>query len=446
MKYIFPKGFYTDVRIEHVFSTNVKYTMRNLDECKEKRYSAAFIRLYDGQIWYYASTSDLASIQSEIDSLAQLAEKNEQIEKTKLYSKLASHQDELLAFAGQEVSKVGLNDKIELLQSIIPYAEKSPYVKLWQLLYVDEYKVKEFYNSKGAELKHDFQRSGFQFGFILSEGERQFRESYQKGKTVFSDLKDFESELETYLTECEQFMLHSESVEKGIYPVILSPMATGVFAHECFGHKSESDFMVGDVETKKEWCLGKRVGCDELSIRESGALMGNGYTLYDDEGNKATDTYLVKNGLLTGRLHHASSAADLDEEVSGNGRAINFRFEPIVRMTTTYIDKGSKTFEELISETADGIFVKGYYHGSGMSTFTLAPSLAYSIKNGKIDKPVRVSVISGNVFQALADIDGISDKLELSSFVTGGCGKMDQFPLPVGFGGPYIRVKNMNVQ
>lgn len=32
------------------------------------------------------------------------------------------------------------------------------------------------------------------------------------------------------------------------------------------------------------------------------------------------------------------------------------------------------------------------------------------------------------------------------SFVSGGCGKMEQYPLPVGFGGPYVSVSKMMVQ
>lgn len=68
------------------------------------------------------------------------------------------------------------------------------------------------------------------------------------------------------------------------------------------------------------------------------------------------------------------------------------------------------------------------------------------IKDGKITDPVNVSVITGTVFEALNSIDGLSNKLELVSMITGGCGKMEQYPLPVAFGGPYVRVKNMNVQ
>ncbi|HAZ37966.1 MAG TPA: TldD/PmbA family protein, partial [Clostridiaceae bacterium] len=61
-------------------------------------------------------------------------------------------------------------------------------------------------------------------------------------------------------------------------------------------------------------------------------------------------------------------------------------------------------------------------------------------------EPVNISVVTGNVFKTLSEIDGVSNELELLSFVTGGCGKMEQYPLPVGFGGPYVRVNNLNVQ
>ncbi len=81
-----------------------------------------------------------------------------------------------------------------------------------------------------------------------------------------------------------------------------------------------------------------------------------------------------------------------------------------------------------------------------LSTFTIAPSRAYKIENGKITVPVKVSVITGNVFETLAEVDAVSKEFELLSFVGGGCGKMEQYPLPVGFGGPYTRVRKLKVQ
>jgi TldD protein len=204
--------------------------------------------------------------------------------------------------------------------------------------------------------------------------------------------------------------------------------------------------MIGDENMKKEWAMGKEVGVETLSIVDDGNEMGVGYTPYDDEGTKAKKTYLIKDGKLSGRLHSTLTASDLEEELTGNARAVNFEFEPIVRMTTTYIMPGKKTKDELISEIKEGILVEDLKHGSGMSTFTIAPSIAYMIRDGKIAEPVSVSVLTGNVFKTLGEIDGLSNELELFSFVRGGCGKMEQFPLSVGFGGPYVRINNINVQ
>ena len=446
MKYTFPEGVYTDVRVEHLFTAKIAYTFKELDECKEKQYSAAFIRAFDGDRWYYASTTDLGAIQAEIDALAKLAHRNEKLAGMPVYGRFSEEKASLFKFTGNKVSDRVLDDKIALLQSIMPLVEDNAYIKLWQLTYLDEYRVKEFYNSKGADLTWDFQRAGFSLRFQMAHEDKRLREAFQVGTAGFDDLKGFEGGLTDKLRECENHLLESEAVEPGVYPVILAPIVTGVFAHECFGHKSESDFMVGDEETKKEWALGKEVGPAGLTIIDSGLEPGMGYTPYDDEGIPATKTYLIKNGILAGRLHNAISAADLDETVTGNARAMNFEYEPIVRMTTTYIDNGDKTVEELVESTENGVYVKNIMHGSGMSTFTLAPSLAYYVKNGKISKPVRISVVSGSVFEALSNVDGIADDREMMAFVTGGCGKMAQFPLSVGFGGPHIRIQNMQVQ
>ena len=248
------------------------------------------------------------------------------------------------------------------------------------------------------------------------------------------------------MREQAAFMRESVPVVAGKYPVVLSPEAAGVFAHESFGHKSESDFMLSDESMRQEWQIGKQVGSPILSIAECGEYPGSGYVPYDDEGTKARKNYLIQNGILAGRLHSGQTAAALEEGLTGNARAIDCTFEPIVRMTTTYIEPGDQTFEQLIAPIQKGYYIKTISHGSGMSTFTIAPRLAYEIENGHLGKPTQISVITGSVFETLGLIDGLSNELTLLSFVAGGCGKMEQMGLPVGFGGPCVRVSEMNVQ
>ncbi len=442
----FRRDLYTDVRIEDVFESNITFTLGKISEYKIRNYKAAFVRVYDGKRWLYSSTSQIEQIQDEIDKLNKMAEPKPGINEDAIIKKFEVNKGEFFSFKDKDISKVSEEDKLNLLKDMFPVIAGNSYIKSWIARYIDCRKVKEFYSSKGADIKYDTQRCGFSIDFAMSEGEKKLQESYQKGSDDFKALLGQKEYLQKRISESEYFLLNAKPVEKGIYTVVLSPLAAGVFAHESFGHKSESDFMVGDETMKKEWALGKKVGADILTIVDDGNEPGNGFAPFDDEGTSAKKTYLIKNGVLTGRLHSGSTGAILEEELTGNARAMDFEYEPIVRMTTTYIGSGSETREELFGKVKNGIYIDTIKHGSGMSTFTIAPSLAYIIRDGKVAEPVNISVITGNVFKTLTDIDGVSNEVELLSFVTGGCGKMEQYPLPVGFGGPYVRVNNINVQ
>jgi len=445
--YTFPKGIYSDVRIEDVFETKIELTDGRLDEIKEKEYKGAFIRVFDGKRWYYSATSDIEGIQNELDELAKLADPNDEIENHPVVKKFEVNQGDFCEFMGdKDISSTHIDEKKNLIEAYTALLKGDKTISSLKSYYVDKRKRKSFHSSKGARLTFDFQMAGLRLSFSLKSGEKLFSESYDCASAAFGDLKNKDKEIKERFNQAVEFLNNAQDIQPGKYTVIFSPLAAGVFAHESFGHKSESDFMVGDETMRKEWTLGKKVGADLLSIIDDGNPAGSGHVTFDDEGTRANKTYLIKDGFLTGRLHSAATAAYLEEDVTGNGRAINFEYEPIVRMTTTYIDKGSKTLDELVSEVETGILVETIKHGSGMSTFTIAPSLAYAIKDGTVAHPLKISVVSGNVFKTLNEIDGVSDTIQLHSFVLGGCGKMEQFPLSVGFGGPYVRVNNLDVQ
>ena len=210
----------------------------------------------------------------------------------------------------------------------------------------------------------------------MAEGEKKFSGHWQKGATRFDELRGLEDEIREAVAEQTAFLRESVPAETGKFPVVLSPMAAGIFAHESFGHKSESDLMLSDETMKNEWRIGMTVGSPILSIADCGDVPGCGFVPYDDEGTRARKNYLIKNGVLAGRLHSAQTAAVLEEAPTGNARAVDCSFEPIVRMTTTYIEGGELDFEQLIAPIRKGYYIKTIRHGSGMSTFTLAPSIA----------------------------------------------------------------------
>ncbi len=443
--YKFKNGYYADVRIEDRFAANAQYQNGQLREAKETVEKKAFIRVFDGKMWYYTSTSDVNNVQKALDDLYGYATFNPEINENPIVAKYQVNKDEIIRFAQTSVKNIPLKDKLNLILDA-SNRMNSDLCSFKSARYIDRYSVYEFYSSKGAQIKYDFQTCGVAYGMAFNYNGENLSEQLSKCETEFGKLIYSDNELSEFVTRCESYIQNAKPITAGSYPIILAPIATGVFAHESFGHKSESDFMLGDENMAKEWTIGKKVGSDILTIRETGVFDGSGYVPYDDEGTRATDTYLIKNGILAGRLHSATTAAALGEELTGNARAINYDYEPIVRMTNTFIENGSSSLEELLGGIKHGYYIYSIKHGSGMSTFTIAPNIAYEIVDGKIGNPAKIALLTGNVFETLGLIDGVGNDRELLSFVTGGCGKMEQYPLNVGMGGPHIRVAKMNVQ
>ena len=442
----FRDGYYADIRVEDRSRTVISYKAGALEEMKTRTEKQAFLRVYDGRLWYYASVTDVDHLQKTLDGLYAAASENPHILEDPVVMRFERNRGEVSSFGGCSVRDVPLKDKQALLLSCLPLLTEDPCVTMPVGRYLDRSSLFYFQSSLGADIRYDCQTCGLAFTCSMAEGEKKFTGRWQKGATRFDELQGLEEEIRAAVREQTFFLRNSVPVTPGKYPVVLSPEAAGVFAHESFGHKSESDFMLSDESMKNEWQLGKAVGSPILSIAEYGGVPGAGYVPYDDEGTKARKNYLIRNGVLAGRLHSAQTAAALDEGLTGNARAVDCTFEPIVRMTTTYIEGGDLDFDGLIAPIEQGYFIKSIRHGSGMSTFTIAPSIAYEIVGGKLGRPVQISVLTGSVFETLGLIDGLTRDVELLSFVTGGCGKMEQMNLPVGFGGPYVRVSSMNVQ
>lgn len=442
----FPKNLYTDIRIETVFTTKIAFENYELKQQKSKTDKGAIIRIYDGNRWYYSATTDLENLQNEVDNLAKMAKPNEDIDNDMIIKSFEVNKEVCMRYEETDVSEIDAAAKLNLLNSYIPVVKDFTEVKMSRIYYLDNHTKKHFFSSKGADVRFDAQNCCVAVRCALQENNIPHNSKTDIYETEFGKLFGRQDKIRNELKKDISFCKEAVPVVPGVYTCVLSPVVTGVFAHESFGHKSEADFMVGDEAMKKEWTIGKKVGASALNIVDTGIIEGSGYVPFDDEGCRAGENYIIKDGILSGRLHSCATAVLLDEKPTGNARAVSFEYEPIVRMTCTYIGAGKETKEELISSIEKGIYIDDINHGSGMSTFTITPSRAYMIRGGKIAEPVRISVITGNVMKTLHRIDGFSDRVELFSFAMGGCGKMEQWPLRVGFGGPYIRVNEINVQ
>lgn len=235
------------------------------------------------------------------------------------------------------------------------------------------------------------------------------------------------------------------AVKGNTYTVVIDPILSGLFVHEAFGHLSEADMAYENPDILEVMTLGRRFGPSNLQIFDGAAPEGHrGSYYYDDEGVAATTTQLIKDGVLVGRLHSRETAGKLGEAPTGNARCLNYHYPPIVRMTNTWIERGETPVEALFSGITEGVYARNWLGGmTNGEMFTFTAGEAWMIRNGAIAEPVRDVTLSGNVFSTLADIEAIGDDFYWDE--SGGCGKGGQSGLPVGCGGPSLRIRNVVV-
>ncbi len=443
--YQFPKDLYADVRIEEQYSMWLAMKNDELESDGTAQVTGAMIRVFDGNMWYTSTTNKLGDIQKELDNLATVATPNPDILNHPMVKNLQVNKDNVVRFEGErDVRNISRSKWKELVDHYVDACvdKNIPEMNDWNLGVQCSYRKKSFYSSKGAEIIQDMQSCtltafyGFTVDGVTTYGGKHII------RLCMEDLLGQEDEICAERDRNLEFAKNAVPAEPGEYTCVLSPVTTAMFTHESFGHKSEADFMLNDKTLREEWVMGKKVGNEKVSICDRGDLLNHGYTPYDDEGTKAGEVWLMKDGILTGRLHDAKSAAALEEELTGNCRAQDFNRFPVVRMTNTFMAGGTDDPEQMIKEVENGIYVHDVEYGTGQATFTLKPHTSYRIRNGKICEPLRINVLTGSVFETLFDIDAVGTDFELFDEYT--CGKNGQ-SVKVSAGGPSIRVKKLSV-
>ncbi|WP_071191478.1 TldD/PmbA family protein [Trichormus sp. NMC-1] len=263
-------------------------------------------------------------------------------------------------------------------------------------------------------------------------------------RKAYQDLTDLDTQVKSAAQRAVT-ALSLPPVKGNTYTVVIDPILSGLFVHEAFGHLSEADMAYENPDLLEVMTLGRRFGSEELQIFDGAAPEGHrGSYFYDDEGTPATTTQLIEDGVLVGRLHSRETAGKLEEAPTGNARCLNYHFMPIVRMTNTWIKRGNTPVADLFTDIKEGVYARNWLGGmTNGEMFTFSAGEAWMIRNGKIAEPVKDVTLSGNVFQTLADIEGIGDDFYWDE--SGGCGKGGQNGLPVGCGSPSLRIKDVVV-
>ncbi len=435
---------YAEIRIEEKQATSIYFSGKEIEKIGTDFMLGGNIRVCHKGGWSFVSFNDLSQLEKTaiecVNMAKKIGTKKNSLKKIPVFNKSYKSKFKI------DPRKISLEEKEKLCRSTNDFIQSHKDIINSNVIYEDQWKKQLFINSEGTFTEQEILHTGAMIGARIRDGNniQRFIKTWgdQHGfENVNGDIMLFEAE---NVIKIVRDLIKAPKVEGNKYTVITDPDLTGVFAHEAFGHLSESDFLYENEEMKKKMILGRRFGKDFLNIIDDGSIEGErGFIPFDDEGVVSRKNYLIKNGVLNSRLHSRETAGLMNEETSGNARAINYAYKPIVRMTNTIIEADKYTLEEMLDSVKDGLYVVGMLGGeTDLEKFTFSAKYAHIIKNGKIKEMVRDVILSGNVFDTLMNIEMIGNDLKLFGGL-GGCGKAGQGPLPISTGGPHIKINNV---
>ncbi|MEB3830966.1 TldD/PmbA family protein [Phormidium sp. CCY1219] len=436
---------YLAIRLEEAEGTDIFLRADKIETLSEGVSIGGQVRACYKGGWGFASFNQLSGLAERIEE-AIAAARLVGNEETLLAPITPIQAISQLALAGTDPRQVPLSHKkalcdryTEILRSV------DNRITTTSVRYSDSAQRILLFTSEGTILEQSWVDMEMRFAATARNGE-----TVQTGRETTGSRKAYEdlTYLDAQVRGAAQRAVDALSlppVKGNTYTVVIDPILTGLFVHEAFGHLSEADMAYENPDVLEVMSLGRRFGPPELQIYDGASPQGHrGSYQYDDEGTPATTTQLIQDGVLVGRLHSRETAGKLGEQPTGNARCLNYHYPPLVRMTNTWIERGKTPVNELFSGIKDGVYARNWLGGmTNGEMFTFSAGEAWMIKNGELAEPVRDVTLSGNVFSTLADIEAIGDDFYWDE--SGGCGKGGQNGLPVGCGGPSLRIRNVVV-
>ncbi len=318
---------------------------------------------------------------------------------------------------------------------------------------------KYFVNSEGSEIVQNFtdvvidmiataHESGLTQSINITEGGRG-------GMEQITDKNKIQHSAQEIALKASQ-LIDAKPAKEEKATVIMNPDFVSLLTHEILGHPSEADRVLGK---EMAWAggawwkgkIGEKIGSEELNVFDDPTIKESlGWYFFDDEGVETKKTTLVENGILKNHMQNRETANIFNTPSTGNMRATNYRFMPLIRMACTCIGNGDWNVEEMIKEVKNGYLISNMKIPSiDMKRYNWSISCQYAqrIENGKITDLLRDVIVMGIAPEFFESIDACGNDFTVRPITN--CGKGDPMQsMIMGNGGPSIRgiatVKSVN--
>ncbi|MBC8276521.1 MAG: TldD/PmbA family protein, partial [Chloroflexi bacterium] len=384
---------YIEIRLEESKATRIIYRGNRLEEIGRISSMGGNVRALVKGGWGFVSFNSVNKLRDKVElaiNQAWLVGKE-----TSKFSQSEPLTDVVTVEIEKNPMAVPLASKKKLFDEYNDIILSTPKIQTSNIGYSDSQRKITFASSEGTYIEQAKVDISLRLAAIASEDGQVQQIGLSLGSQGdFSAIEGLQEQVKQ-MAQRAVGLLSAPQAKGGEYIVVLDPVLAGVFVHEAFGHLSEADHVYENKRLQDIMVLGRKFGDKHLNIVDGAAVPGlRGSYKYDDEGVPASKTYLIREGILESRLHSRETAAIMGEKPTGNARAINYLFPPIVRMTNTYIEPETLSFEDIISDIKEGIYAKDWYGGTtSLEMFTFSAAEAYMIRNGKVAELLRPVVL-----------------------------------------------------
>ena len=309
---------------------------------------------------------------------------------------------------------------------------------------------KYFVNSEGSEILQNYtdvvvemsaaaNESGLTQSINITEGGRGGMEQITHKSKIHSKAQDI-------ATKASQ-LIDARPAKEEKATVVMNPDFVSLLTHEILGHPSEADRVLGK---EMAWAggawwkgkIGEKIGSDNLNVFDDPTIKESlGWYDFDDEGVKTKKTTLVEKGVLKGHMQNRETAKVFGTHPTGNMRATNYRFMPLIRMACTCIGNGDWNVDEMIKEVKNGYLISNMKIPSiDMKRYNWSISCQYAqkIENGEITDLLRDVIVMGIAPEFFNSIDACGNDFTVRPITN--CGKGDPMQsMIMGNGGPSVR-------
>jgi TldD protein len=442
---------YCDLRTERRRGLSLEFKDGALHEAIPGDEKGLCVRVLMKGAWGISSTNDLSKggIERAVSSAVKLARVKAAMQKKQERSQIAPVRPEkknIVWNVKKDPRDIPLEEKYRYLSRVSRDVQKARSVRSVTARYFDGTRSMEIISSEGTDVRMELTRSLADVSMVVKSENGILSNRATVGGTAGWEIHESSNLAERGVLAAKTAlgMLDGKSAPSGRFLVVADPVLTGVFAHEAVGHACEGDLMVAG-DSCLEGKLGKRIAAPILSLFDDPTIPGAfGSFPFDDEGLPARKKPLIEKGVLEGLILDRESAFRLGMEPNGGARAESYAARPLVRMSNTAIAAGNHSHDEIFEGIRLGIYAVGTRGGqvdTAKGSFQFSCREAYLIEKGEVTSPLRSLALSGRILETLKEVDAIGKDFRVED--PGYCGKGQT--VPVGDGGPHIRIRNAYV-